>query len=597
LDKLLTSPNLEKTKLLKLAQAGIPNDMRGEIGECLSRLSLGFLKNTLTSHVLIAKIYCRLLKVDKMDGICFVCAQFLCSKLTYDYVFPTNTSDYDKNYEIALKRTHGAIIPDEPLPPLFGGRSYRSYMALTKEACLIADHVLCILAHDFPSLEYCPFIAPLVTLLCHQMETPDEVLGAMVSLVKQALHKDKTIPSASGGADSSSSKGTTKDWRYFPTFRKDTKYMSRAFGNLLNKQSAKLYHHISELQVNKADPIWANWLTDIFIGVLPMPLLWRVLDAFMIDGYKTLFKVGVAVILSQKNAIMKCTSIDALATLLTDASYTALTTPLSSAPPPSLSPECPNTTFAVDPICNAAWGVNVSVADVRNGIHHHISLQGISQSEDIHEAHYKYQRGIPKLRSLHQPTHGDTENDDGHSSSAVQSGHIRGSMIIKDEHWIAMWSWIPPHLRVCELELVFTTAVHGHHISTLFNRTEGKKPTIIVVETDKSVFGAFLPESWPTNDSGRSNYFGTGMLQSRLSLHLQPMDTHLHICKHVGETFLFTLEPYAKLYPWVGRDMDLTPYGSGPDDNARNAKIDLIRDKASFFMRATRKDIAIGGGG
>ncbi|KAJ3409096.1 hypothetical protein HDV05_004585 [Chytridiales sp. JEL 0842] len=496
LDKLYAAADLEKTKLLKLAQGGIPNDMRG-------------------------KIYCKLLKVDKMD-------------------------EYEKGYEIALKRTHGAIIPEEPLPPLFGGRTHRSNLALTKEGQIIADHILCILAHDFPSLEYCPFVAPLTTLLCHHLETPDEVLGAMVSLVKQALHKDSTKSRSAAVASKTTS---TKDWKYFPTYRKDTKYMARAFSNLLYKQNPKLYQHIAELQAQKADPIWTNWLTDLFLGVLPMPLLWRVLDAFLVDGYKTLFRIGVALILSQKDAIMKCTNIDTLILLLTDASC------LSSGSPgtPCLPENMTATNFAVDAICNAAWPISISVADIRNGLHHHLSLRAISQSDDIHEAYYKYQRGIPKLRaappSLNQLAMGDI-------SAGGDTNSPTGSIIIKDEHWIAMWSWIPPYLRVSELELVFTTNLHGWHLSTFFQRTEHQKPMILVIQSGKSIFGAFLADSWPTDDADRSEYYGTG------------------------------------------RDLEAPQISSGsPEDDKHAAKRDFIRDRASFFMRATRKDISIGGGG
>ena len=51
------------------------------------------------------------------------------------------------------------------------------------------------------------------------------------------------------------------------------------------------------------------------------------------------------------------------------------------------------------------------------------------------------------------------------------------------------------------------------------------------------------------------------------------------------------MEPYAKLYPWVGRDVDLN------SECIDNAKREYIIDKASFFVMATLSEIAIGGGG
>ncbi|KAJ3316133.1 hypothetical protein HDU76_002059 [Blyttiomyces sp. JEL0837] len=460
--------------------------------------------------------------------------------------------------------------------------------------------------------EFCPIVTTLTALMCHHMETRDEALGAMVSFVKQALHKDGGGGSLGSGAEDNG-KIQFKDWKYFPTFRRDTKYMSRAFGNLLARQNSKLHHHIAELQTNHAEPVWTRWLCDMFVGALPLPVLWRILDAFMIDGYKTLFRVGVAMLVLQKDAIMKSTTLEPLLNFFSDGHPPV--TPLfnssvSSLPPPSATtatsattptPSTPSsqvpvnfTPVTTDQLLTTAWNIKVSTADIRNGLNHHSSLSAISQGDDIHESQYKYQRGVPKLKeapietTFHVPSSNTTSstsatNDPGSKSSSLttttiatneKGQEVRRSAIVKEDYWIALWSWIPPSMRLTELELVFTTRDHGHHVSTLFQKTSMRKPMILVVETENSVFGAYLSECWPEDDSQRGVFYGT------------------------GETFLFTLSPYAKLYPWIGRDEDLSET-TNPElqDEAVMTRKTYIRDKASFFILATRHDITIGGGG
>jgi hypothetical protein len=67
----------------------------------------------------------------------------------------------------------------------------------------------------------------------------------------------------------------------------------------------------------------------------------------------------------------------------------------------------------------------------------------------------------------------------------------------------------------------------------------------------------------------------------------------------LGETFLFQIKPYAKMYPWVGRDISEAPVDMNDEAavKAANERENYIKDKASRFIQATKRDITIGGGG
>ncbi|KAI8833217.1 TLD-domain-containing protein [Chytridium lagenaria] len=422
------------------------------------------------------------------------------------------------NYKTALTRTYGTLIPESPLPPDFGGRSNKKALSLNKDGSLLADYILCILCHDFPTLEFCPLLPIITKLLCHHMESAEHVLSALNHIIRQAMDATRKYN------ESITKKPGYKEWAYFPTSRKDSKLFSRAFGNLLYRQNAKLHQHIATLQAALPEPVWSQWLTNFYMDLLPQEF--------------ALFRIGVALFLLEKKAIMKCTTIEQVLDLVGKV--------------PSTHGEL---------LFSTAWGIKVNAADVRSLVQSHVSLLGVSQSEDLHETKLRYQRGLPKIKLVQE-------------AGSATSDAPPPTPIMKDEYWIAMWSWIPPKLRLEDLGLVFTTKEHGYSMTSLFRLSRGRKPMILVIETSDSIFGAFLPEAWPEMDSARGQFYGT------------------------GECFLFTLSPYAKLYPWVGRDLEDVDSSADPEDLAERAERRIeIERTASFFVMTTRKEITIGGGG
>ncbi|KAJ3125971.1 hypothetical protein HK098_007976 [Nowakowskiella sp. JEL0407] len=572
LEKAFRQDNLEKTKLKKLVRVGIPDAKRGDI-------------------------YSKILRIEKMN-------------------------EYEKNYQQALRRVHGANIPENPLPPTFGGKFYKknNLLALSKEGISIIENILCIIQHDFPNLEYCPMIVPLLSLLCHHMRNEDELLGAIVSILKKSMHRD--FLSSKNGSSSTPAipdpqtsispshvreiskqkekeqleqKPTTAKWVYLPLHSKDVKLFSRAFGNLLNRYAPKLYSQVERLHSKHNEPVWNPWLTDLFIEVLPQPVLWRFLDCFILEGYKATYRFGVGLLIALKPEIMKLNTLAEFHKLF---------------PLPKISLDGAfQFPCSIQEFYKQANSVTINAPDIRplKEIHH--SLVAISQSEGLADTQYRFQKGQPKLHAT--------------------------SKIINDDHWIVIWSWIPPKLRMSELELLFTTDEHGNHLMTLFERCRYRKPLLIIIETvDAEIFGAYVSTMLPDEQD-----FGVFVGN--------------------GETFLFTLAPFAKLYPWIGRDIHHEGHSPAPSSigiisdtsdtdsisptsattpesksttsesvqkeseqgkpekqksmflqlpntvngntytgtgNTEEAEV-YIRDKASFFVMCTKKEMIIGGGG
>jgi len=437
IQKFCSHSNPEATKLRKFVRSGIPDDLR-----CI--------------------VYGAILGIEQMPP-------------------------YEKNFQLALQRTYGGHTPDQTLAPTFGGRSHLSSVALNKSGAWVVDHILCIIAHDYPNIEYCPFIPPLVTLLAHHLRTPDELLGGIVSMLKKSL----MCP-----ADS-------KDrWAFFPTFRKSQRELNNAFLVVLSAQNKALAKQLKETYTTQGDQIWDRWFTDFFIKVLPQQAIWRMLDVFILEGYKTFIRFGVALLQSHAPQILK-----------TKPSPGALYEYFSKA----FSDDCD-----VDMICKSAFLVSFSNADIAK------KNSSAASVDDLHEAQYKFQRGQPKLKS--------------------------DSTIIKELHWILLWSWIPPRLRLSEVELLFTTNENGYNLGTMYEMTKEHNQLIIAIETtDGSIFGAYLSGGLSIPDESHS-FHGD------------------------GETMLFTLEPFGKMYQWAHRDSETSNADS------------------SLFVLATKKDLTIGGG-
>jgi hypothetical protein len=139
-----------------------------------------------------------------------------------------------------------------------------------------------------------------------------------------------------------------------------------------------------------------------------------------------------------------------------------------------------------------------------------------------------------------------------------------GSSILTPEQIASVWRWLPTRYQILELQLVYSTNIHGCRLITLFDNVEYYPASIIVIlTTTNSIFGAFCSQPWSNrinhSRSARPRFFGN------------------------GETFLFEMIPSKEKYEWVGKkrhgntsqnqemfqyaDMDKLIIGGGSDNS------------------------------
>ncbi|KAI9220125.1 rab-GTPase-TBC domain-containing protein [Blastocladiella britannica] len=471
--------------------------------------------------------------------------------------------DYDRNYTKAVFRVHGPSPPETlAVCPAFGGSLFPEWLCLTAKGYLIAGRLLSILAYDFPHIDYCPFLPVIVALLLHHVG-PDDTLGCMNQMIKRTLLAPQI-------------------WTTFPTYKRDVKAFNYAFGELVKEKLPKVHRHIEKL--NGTDkPLWARWFCDFFVGVLPLDVIFHVLDSFIIEGHKVLMRYALAV-LEQRSA-------DVLAAVAWDdvRAIFALQPPKGAPPPPGgvavlggtldtqdhaqglpsptspLPPSVPANVWKGDRAIDMAALVKVAfgykfakpkLLEWRNA--YHAAKSGGHRDGSLTD--------LMVSMALGSGTGGGTA---GGSIDMPRLLHTEASAFMTPDDWRAVWAWVPARHKVANLEQAFTTRKHGRALPTFYDLCREREPTIMLIEAmDGSVFGAFCPVSWPLAKTDFQKFFGT------------------------GETFVFRLRAAGVLkpavYPWVGAKA-----GHVAVQNAMHASADAIQG----FMYAGPKELIIGGGG
>jgi len=152
--------------------------------------------------------------------------------------------------------------------------------------------------------------------------------------------------------------------------------------------------------------------------------------------------------------------------------------------------------------------------------------------------------------------------------------------IVPKDTLLVLWQWLPIRITMYQPVLLYTTEEHGCSLTTFFKRVEHHEPTILIIKTTKDeVFGAYCSTHWGARNEkdekgDRQRYFGT------------------------GETFLFSLWPERKKYPWVG----IKPRPVVENEDIENEDPHIMNNAKrkgrgeELFMHADIHMISVGGG-
>jgi len=313
----------------------------------------------------------------------------------------------------------------------------------------------------------------------------------------------------------------------------------------------------SEFGQEDSDFFFQSWPWWIF-GNLELRFLNRVMDCYLYEGHKVLFRTALALLKLFYKAV-------------NDKKGDSYNSAKKDGVNKAFSSFCKNLQISPEDLLKTAFKIpRFSKSDIEKLT---ANLEMEAKANKLHKAGRR-------TRSNEELTVDGGSNGKAncqpfstpqHRPSGTYPIHHLVSQLLSKEQMMSIWDELPERISSVKPTLAYSSDEHGVSLTTFFNRVDKYEPTIMVIKnTNKEVFGAYCSSSWAQrnckDDKGlRMRYFGT------------------------GETFLFKFKEgsAATKYEWVKKD-----------DSDSEEEEDKKKDRAKeLFMSADKTMITIGGGG
>ncbi|NP_001244200.1 TBC1 domain family member 24 isoform X1 [Gallus gallus] len=450
----------------------------------------------------------------------------------------TVTPDANVYRDIVVKIVGKRSSSSLPLPEFVDDSLVPTYCLNAEGIGAVRKIILCI-ANQFPDISFCPALPSVIALLLHYSKDEAECFEQVCRILACNDPSKRLIDQTFLAFESS----------------------CMTFGDLVNKycQAAhKLMVAVSE-DVLEVYSDWQRWL----FGELPMLYIARVFDVFLVEGYKVLYRVALAIL----KFFHKVRAGQPMESDSVQQDIRAFVRDIAK----SVSPER---------LLEKAFAIRL------------FSRKEIQLLQMANEKALQ-QKGITvKQKSVTSPKRQNVH-------LAVHAENFK-SEIVSVKEMRDIWSWIPERFALCQPLLLFTTLEHGCSLSRFYSHSEGHEPTLLLIKTTaKEVCGAYLSTDWSERRRGgnKLSFFGT------------------------GECFVFRLQPEVERYEWVIiKHPELAASGSEPENHASPASnalsfrstpsdpsdrlspflsarhFNLPSKTASMFMAGSSECIIIGGG-
>ncbi|XP_034049074.1 TBC1 domain family member 24 [Thalassophryne amazonica] len=353
-----------------------------------------------------------------------------------------------------------------PLPEFVDGSPVPRY-CLKSEAVGSVHQIINCVAGQFPDISHCPSLPAITALLLH-FSSDEAQCFEHVSRILSCNEPGKRLLDQTFLAYESS---------------------SMTFGDLANKYCSAAHKLIvaTAQDVMEVYSDWQRWV----LGDLPFSHVVRVLDVYLVEGYKVLFRVAVALLKfyrKHKAGAQQEQQQDSAKVRLDIQTFVKNIA----------------STITPDKLLDKAFSIRLFSRK-------EITLLQLTNEKSLQ------QKGITvkqKRRNVQLALNPDT-----FSSEIVSTKEMRD-----------IWSWIPERFALCQPQLLFTTSTHGCSLNRFYSHCEGYEPTLLLIRTtDGDACGAFLSTDWEERKRGgnKLSFFGT------------------------GECFVFRLKPEMERYEWV----------------------------------------------
>ncbi|NXB72082.1 TBC24 protein, partial [Donacobius atricapilla] len=349
-----------------------------------------------------------------------------------------------------------------PLPEFLEGCPVPTYCLNPHGVAALRKILICVGAL-FPDITHSPLLPALAALLLHYSRDEAQCFESLARLIASnaphAAYIDQSFLAHQASC--------------------------MTFGDLASKHCPAAHKLIAGAARNVLE-VYSEWLRWLFPG-LPFAYAVRVLDVFLLEGQKVLYRVALALLkhfgLSLAPAALQGADIKAELQAFVGNIAQHLT---------------------ADKLLERAFGIRLFSRK-------EIWLLQMANRKALVE------RGITVVqRRPSFPLAVDMQN---FSSSTVTAQEMR-----------LVWSWIPERFSLFPPLLLFSTSEDGCSLQRFYTCCEGYEPTVLLIKTTEGeVCGAFLSSDWSERkkSGAASGFFGT------------------------GECFVFTVRPEAERYEWV----------------------------------------------
>uniref|UniRef100_A0A3Q2QA42 TBC1 domain family member 24 n=1 Tax=Fundulus heteroclitus TaxID=8078 RepID=A0A3Q2QA42_FUNHE len=355
--------------------------------------------------------------------------------------------DRDVYYDVAKKVFGEQKVSTHPVPEYMEDGEIPRY-CLNKAGMNSVKKILLCLGNYFPDTSYCPILPALVSLILHFSEDEAECFYSVSRLI---CYKDPNK-------------------RYvdqnFLTYRASC----MTFGDLANRCCRGIRKLIASSHQNLFE-FYSDWIMWIF-GDLPFTYAIRVLDVYLLEGFKVLFRVALALLDLYKVSVSSRV-----------ADVEDFRTDMKSFVQ-SIARHC-----TAEQLLERAFQIPIATRRELNLL--------FNANKDV-----LMQKGV----STHQKRY-------FHNLETVDFNNFSSSVVTGTEMRV-IWAWIPERFALFSPVRLFHIAEHGRDLSSLYSHVEGHEPVALIIKTmDEEVFGAFMSTDVierRNHDSQGLTYFGTG---------------------------------------------------------------------------------------
>ncbi|KAM4603390.1 TBC1 domain family member 24-like [Polymixia lowei] len=363
-------------------------------------------------------------------------------------------------YQDLTKKLFGEHkISSHPVPEYMEGGEIPRY-CLNKAGLNSVKKILLCLGEYFPDMNFCPILPALVSLILHFSEDEAECFYSVSRLISYNDPNKRYIDQS------------------FLTYRASC----MTFGDLANKYCRGIRKLIASSHQNLFE-FYSDWIMWIFAD-LPFSYAIRVLDVYLLEGYKVLYRVALALLSLYKVSVSSRVA-DVEDFRRDMKSFVQ-----------NVARHC-----EVETLLERAFMIQMATR-------RELNLLFNANKDSL------MQKGV----SIHQKRQSVQMVDfSTFSSSVVTTTEMR-----------VVWAWIPERFALFSPIRLFSTTEHCRSLASFYSHVEGHEPAVLILKTmDEEVCGAFLSTDLierKKHESEALTYFGT------------------------GESFVFTLRPSMERY-------------------------------------------------